>query len=120
MIIDRRYILNRFAQLISENEFVEKAHPRQINFYRIKMAFPAWMRTLLFHPYNPLYMLWGKISLRKGYTGKTITYSYRHPMSVDFITYCFTHDIKLDTTDFFDRPDDEIVDFYLSYGKRFF
>jgi FkbM family methyltransferase len=120
MIIDRNYILNRLAQLISENEFV-KQNPlsRRIRLYRIKMKFPKWIRTRLFHPYNPLYLLWKKTNLWKDYTEKTITYSYRHPMSVDFITYCFTHDIKLDTHDFFDRQDDEIVDFIDKKIKTF-
>jgi FkbM family methyltransferase len=121
MIIDRNYILNRFAQLIAENDFLEERQSghRRINFYRIKMAFPKWMRTFLFHPNNPLYLLWGKTNLWKDYAEKTITYSYRHPMSVDFITYCFTHDIKLDTADFFTGQDDEIVDFIDKKIKTF-
>lgn len=121
MIIDRNYILNRFAQLIAENDFVEKkpTRSRRMNSYRIKMAFPKWLRTVLFHPYNPLYLLWGKANLWKGYTKKPITYSHRHPMSVDFITYCFKQDIKLNTDDFFDRQDDEIIEFIDKKIKTF-
>jgi FkbM family methyltransferase len=83
------------------------------------MAFPKWMRVLLFHPYNPLYLLWGKTNLWKDYTAKAATYSHRHPMSVDFITYCFTQDIKLNTGDFFDWQDDEIIDFIDKKIKTF-
>jgi FkbM family methyltransferase len=121
MIIDRNYILSRFAQLIAADEFVGKNphRPRRINLYRIKMKFPKWVRTLLFHPYNPLYLLWGKTNLWKDYTPKVITYARRHPMSVDFITYCFTHDIKLDANDFFNQQDDEIVDFIDKKIKTF-
>jgi FkbM family methyltransferase len=121
MIIDRNYISSRFAQLIAENEFVEKKQNSWwwINLYRIKMKFPKWMRALLFHPYNPLYLLWGKINSQKDYVAKAVSYSYRHPMSVDFITYCFKNDIKLDTDAFFDRQDDEIIDFIDKKIKTF-
>jgi FkbM family methyltransferase len=118
MIIDRNYILNRFAQLIAANEFVPH-RSRRINLYRIKMAFPEWIRSLLFHPYNPLYLLWRKSNPWEGYIKKSITYSRREPMSVDFIQYCFTHDIKLDSHDFLDQQDDEIVDFIDKKIKTF-
>jgi FkbM family methyltransferase len=121
MIIDRNYILSRFAQLIAENEFMEERprRSRRMSLYHIKMAFPKWLRTLFFHPSNPLYLLWGKASLRKNRIETPITYSRRHPMSVDFVTYCFKHDISLNTADFLDLQDGEIAGFIDKKIKTF-
>jgi FkbM family methyltransferase len=111
MIIDRQYITCRLTQLIADNDFAPPpARTRRISPYRIKMAVPKWLRAALFHPWNPLYLLWGKTGLWKACAPGAITYNRRHPMAVDFITYCFTHDIRLDTHDFFDRQDEEIAD----------
>jgi FkbM family methyltransferase len=113
MIIDKNYMLDRFAQLIAANDFPEAqpAQRRPLNPYRIKMAFPAWLRAVFFHHANPLYLLWGKSNLWKDRAQTTITYDHRHPMSTDFIKHCFEYDIRLDTREFFDGQDSEIAEF---------
>ena len=105
MIINRDYITSRISFFITNKQKEFAQTEKDLKLYRIKYGIPSWIRNIVFSPFNPLYAIYR--SRKK--TNTTSSNYAQHPVTVDFMRYCFENDIQLDTRSFFSEEDDILI-----------
>lgn len=103
MLINKDYILSRITFFIVESKNAKAKTKKDLKLYRIKFFFPAWLRKILFSANNPFYAFYKRRS------GDNIVSLDTHPITVDFMKYCFENEISFETNDFFPKEDDALI-----------
>lgn len=105
MLINKDYILSRITFFIVESKKAKAQTKKDLKLHKVKFFFPAWLRNLVFSPYNPLYVFYKRKDFSKK---KSVSFSM-HPVPVDFMKYCFENEISFNTHDFFPEEDDVLI-----------
>jgi FkbM family methyltransferase len=119
MIINKVYIETRIIELAKEKNKKLLAESRlNKQLYKKKMFFPYWIKIILFSSYSPIYLLWKFYNLWKRNKTKTER-SQLSSFSLDFITYCLSHEFNFDTGKYFENQDEDIKRFIDGRIKSF-
>ncbi len=106
MIVNQQYILNRISFFISKKQEESVQSKKDLKLGRIKNSFPIWLRKIVFSSWNPFYIAYKE--RKKNNDTKSYNCSM-HPVTIDFMKYCFTNNIQFDTDAFFDKKDELLI-----------
>jgi len=105
MIINREYIIDRLNEIASEKlKSQQHSKNKADKLFDIKQRFPKWMRSALFHPFNPAYSIYLQYKLKKAKNNDIIQIPL-HPFAVEFLKYCMTHDLNFNTSEYYPKED---------------
>lgn len=114
MIINRSYLIER-AKLFIDNQ--QKNNQQQGNeadkLYQIKMNFPKWLRSIIFHPFNPVYSVYLQHKIFKNKAANnSIKIPVLHRFATDYLYYFIENDCNFNTDLYYSKEDEaEIAEF---------
>lgn len=114
MLIDKTYIVQRLDYLIKEKQQVAQPERAKADkLFRIKDKFPEWLRSILFHPFNPAYSVFVQYKASKKKGVNQINLETLHPYAVDFLQYCLTNDICFKTDEYYPEEDEDTLETFI-------
>jgi len=118
MIINREYIIDRLNKIASEKQKSQQhAKNKADKLFDIKQRFPKWLRSVLFHPYNPAYSVYLQKKALKN-RGSQIYIEPLHPYSIEFFNYILNNDVQFDTSLYFPKEDEEKIISFIDYRLK--
>lgn len=111
MIIDQNYIRKRMTVLIKTNQSSQKQEQtKRDRLYKIKLLFPKWLRSIVFHPFNPVYSVFLQHKQWKNNNKKSfIQLEQLNPYATNFIDYIFENNVYFDTSLYYPQEDEAAI-----------
>lgn len=111
MIINERYISQRIAELIKIKQNSQRVEQvKQDRLYKIKLLFPKWLRSIIFHPFNPAYSIYLQNKQNKRLNKNNyIQLEQLNLYATNFIKYIFSNKIEFDTSLYYKKEDEEAI-----------
>ncbi|SHF73734.1 FkbM family methyltransferase [Dysgonomonas macrotermitis] len=107
MLINKSYIFSRIELLVKEKQdSLLSTKTEDDKLYKIKLRFPNWFRNIIFHPLNPAYSVLVQYKASKRKKKNQINIRLLHPFAIDFMQYCYTHDVEFDTDLYYPKEDE--------------
>lgn len=114
MIINRNYILEQVNFFIQEKQsFNCQSKNKNDKLFDIKMAFPKWIRNIVFHPFNPVYAVYLQIK-QTGNKQNKVRLDPLHIFAVDFFEYILNNPIQFDTNVYYNVDDQKEIETFIS------
>lgn len=113
MLINRNYIIQKSFEFIKEQQkynYSSKANADKL--YVIKTRFPKWLRSIIFHPFNPAYSIFLQYKATRN-KGNFINFEALQPFSVDFLQYYLANDFEFDSSLYYPTQDDVEIESFI-------
>lgn len=111
MIINQDYILQQMAVLIKEKQCSQKKDQTEKDkLYRIKIFFPKWLRSIIFHPLNPVYSVFLQHKQWKNnHKKEVLPLEQLNLYATDFIQYILGNNVNFDTGLYYPQEDETTI-----------
>lgn len=107
MLINNNYIIERYNYFLSQKQKElrsAKIHDDKLN--KIKLSFPVWLRTIIFHPFNPVYSVFLQYKSQKKKKEGYFNLQQLQVTAVDFVQYCFNNKLEFETNLYYPESDE--------------
>ena len=106
MLINKEYLINRLTQLAKEKQVNNQQDKIKTDkLYLIKLRFPKWLRSIIFHHFNPAYSIYLQRKASKNKNNQ-LKLGAIQPFALDLLQYLKSDDLQFDSSLYYPEEDE--------------